>query len=300
VKGIPSVSVVVPTYNVENTILECVRSLLSLNCPEGRLELIFIDDCSTDSTAEALKEHPDIELILLTENKGPANARNVGIKRATGEIVAFTDADCVVDKDWLMHLTRKFQEEGVGGVGGNILPYNPETVVEKYLENLLSQEKFINLDMPFVVTANAAYTKKILEEVGFFDERFFYGEDADLSWRVLKAGYRISYEPKAVVYHRHRSTFKGLFKQAFGYGMGYVKLYHKHRTLAGKYKVDLLGYLIAPYEFFIKFPWRIVSSVLHKEERKFYVLYPVCRSIETVGLKIGLIYGSVKYREIVI
>ena len=102
--SMPRVSVIVPVYNGESTIEECVESILALSFPRNDVQLLLIDNASSDSTSTILERYRDRAMILHETKRGPAAARNRGLENATGDIVAFTDADCVVHRDWLSRL----------------------------------------------------------------------------------------------------------------------------------------------------------------------------------------------------
>jgi cellulose synthase/poly-beta-1,6-N-acetylglucosamine synthase-like glycosyltransferase len=246
---------------------------------------------------------------LLHEGKqGSYAARNLGIKNAKGEIVAFTDADCIVDKMWLEQMAKNFEDETTAGMGGEILAYNPKNVVERYSakSDILSQKKFafefefVTLKMPFIATANAAYNAKILNETGLFDDSFFSGGDVDLAWRITLKGYRIVYEPKALVYHMHRTTPYGLFKQSFRYGEGHAKLFKKHKAMfRKKYVMDILGPLSIPYNLLLRLPLRFLTAYqCNSKERHVYLATPVLNALRMFAFKLGEIRGSIRYRII--
>lgn len=299
------VSIVVPVYNGERTIEECIKSLLNLDYPKEKYEIIMVDNNSTDNTVEIMKRYP---VRLLHEKKqGPYAARNLGIKNASGEIVAFTDADCIADKGWLRQLIKNFKGATIAGVGGEILSYNPKTLVEQYSDKsgILSQKIFFNskfrgLKMPFIATANAAYKKGILNEIGLFDDSFLIGGDVDLAWRVSSKGYRIVYAPKALIFHKHRTTPYALFKQFFGYGDEHAKLFKMHNALfAKRYAIDILAGLSIPYNLMIRLPWRILTAYQYGgKERQLYIATPILYSLKMFGLKLGWLWGSIKYKVI--
>lgn len=105
----PSVSVIVPVYNAQNTIGECVNSLLSLNYPKEKLELILVNNASTDDTPSLLEEYGDKIKIFNERKREPSSARNKGIIKSNGEIITFTDSDCKVDKDWLKKILNLYR-----------------------------------------------------------------------------------------------------------------------------------------------------------------------------------------------
>lgn len=296
---LPSVSVVVPVFNGEKNIGECIKSLLELDYPKERLKIIIVDNNSTDSTKEIIKRYS--VKYLLEKRRGSYNARNTGIKKATGEIIAFTDSDCIVGKDWITNLIRGFSDEKVGGVGGRIIAFEPRTIVEQYSANhidSLNQEMFVP---EFIVTANAAYRHDLLKKVGYFEGSLSSGGDVDMGWKVNDLGYRILYEKDAGVYHKHRTTLIGLFKQFFKYGEGHVKLFKikkQRKKINKRYLIDIYSYKLLILDIF-RILWRLINVYNQKKEKRMmYISIPICHFIEVLGEKLGLIYGSIKYREI--
>lgn len=294
-----------PVYNGELTLDNCIKSLLNLEYPEEKYEIIVVDGNSTDNTVEIAKKYP-VKLLHEKAQRGDA-ARNLGIENASGEIVAFTDADCVVDKEWLKQLVKHFKDKTPAGVGGEILAYNPKTLVERYSDKsgILSQKSFLNsefvgLKMPFIATANAAYKKEILNEIGLFDDSLLTGGDIDLAWRITSKGYKIVYEPKALVFHKHRTTPYALFKQFFRYGDGHAKLFKKHKAIFNKsYAIDILAGLSIPYNLMIRLPWRIITSYQYDgKERQLYIATPIFNALKMLALKLGWLWGSIKYKVI--
>jgi len=185
---LPNVSVIVPVHNAEKIVGTCIESILSLDYPKEKMEVIIVDNNSTDSTKRIIEKYP--VKYLFEEKVGQFHARNLACEHAKGEILAFTDGDCIVDKNWLKNLVRNFTDDQIAGVGGKIIAYKPKSVVEKYSARyVLIQEWNIKERYPYIVTANAAYRKKVLEELGFFDGSLYSGGDVDMGWRVTKAGY---------------------------------------------------------------------------------------------------------------
>ena len=220
----PMVSVVIPTYNRKDMLKECLDSLFNQTYPKDKYEIIVVNDGSTDGTEEVLKEYakkaPCAFKWLTQQNKGSYAARNLGIKNARGEIICFTDDDCIADKRWLEELVRGFTDGGIGGVGGRIIAYNPRKIVEEY--DKMNQEEAIKGKFypSFLITCNAAYRKDILENCGYFDTYFRSGGDVDMGIRVTWRGHKLKYAPDAIVYHKHRTTFMGFIKQQYAYGTG--------------------------------------------------------------------------------
>ncbi len=192
----PLVSVVVPAWNAQETIEECVRSLLAQSYPRDRLEIIVVDNGSSDATRERLAPFEDSIAILSEATRGAAAARNAGIRHASGEIVAFTDSDCTVDEHWLTELVWPLSDLTVGVVGGPILARRPAGEAELFGEAIHDHAAaMLVCAPPYAVTMNWASRAEVLAEVGLFDEALRRAQDGDLAYRVLTAGYRLGYLP---------------------------------------------------------------------------------------------------------
>ncbi|MDV2494993.1 MAG: glycosyltransferase [bacterium] len=230
--NLPFVSVIVPVLNGERTIGDCVVSLLKMDYPPERLEVLVVDNGSTDGTAEIVKSFP--VRYLQEERPGAAAARNKGIEASKGEVLAFTDADCLGTSSWLRELVQGFMDEKVGGIEGEIMAYLPTTPVEQHMARwgfFSRQRRLTSPLFPFVITANVAFRREVFDQIGLFDTRFpaAGGEDVDFSWRFLEeTDLELRYNPKAVVFHRHRSTVRSYFSQHMGYGRGRAILRTKH------------------------------------------------------------------------
>ncbi len=233
----PLVSVVVCAYNAARTIDSCLASLKNLNYPN--YEVIVVNDGSTDQTLEIAQCYDYVNLIN-QENLGLSAARNVGIAAATGEIIAFTDSDCVADPDWLTYLVAKFISSGVCAVGGPNFPPPEDSLVPSCVavspggptHVLLSDEV-----AEHIPGCNMAFRRKVLQEIGGFDPLFrTAGDDIDLCWRLQDLGYTIGFSPAAVVWHFRRNTVKNYLKQQRGYGKAEALVYFKH-----PYRFNLLG-----------------------------------------------------------
>lgn len=210
------VSIVVPTYNRANTIKTCIQSLLSLDYPKNLYEIIVVNDGSTDNTLEVLESYRDdgLKVISHPKNRGPAAARNTGIKHAKGDIVVFVDDDVEVGGNLLSELVACYNAN-VAGVGVLLeLRDKPPSLILKYVSARETRKKlsyvdrelrkkgidykqFTEREKSFFFSAPAgcmSYKKRILEELGGFDERIIGlgGEDFELRKRVTDAGFRIA------------------------------------------------------------------------------------------------------------
>lgn len=244
------VSIIVPVFNGQKVVAACIESLRAQDYPKEGYEIIIVDNGSTDGTREVIERlsGSDARLEGKTENRQPRTAtlryiyeevrgsykaRNTGISHAKGEIMVFTDADCIADKSWLKYGVEAFSDKKMGCVAGGIEGTNPTNYVEKYLNdmNMLSQRessKFFGY-LPFAQTANAFYRKEVFKKIGFFEDRWQTAGDADFSWRMQKeTDLEIRFIDKALVYHRHRSSPQDFFRQVMKNGEGNVFLYKKY------------------------------------------------------------------------
>jgi cellulose synthase/poly-beta-1,6-N-acetylglucosamine synthase-like glycosyltransferase len=294
------VSIVVPARNAEEIIGRCIESLLDMDFPEDEREIIIVDNGSTDGTKEVVSRHP--VRYLYEAEAGVASARNAGFRAAAGEIVAFTDSDCVVAGDWLKKLVARFEDESVTACAGKVVALEPTTIVEKYTvyRRILEQEKMLEANRkcspPFAITANAAFRKSALEKVGgFTPELRLAGEDADLFWRLQWQGHKIEYVPDAVVYHKHRTTVRGLFRQCYLYGRGNAQLFTRHRERFGKKSwVDVKPYIWLA-KAVLKTPYSIIVG-----KNTLEMFLPALDVVSNAGLILGKIRGSIKHRCIVL
>ncbi|HXF69538.1 MAG TPA: glycosyltransferase [Thermoflexus sp.] len=233
-------SVIIPTHNRKTLLRRCLAAASGQDY--SNYEVIVVDDGSTDGTGEMVRrEFPRVHYIRQEPNRGPAAARNRGIEVASGEIIAFTDDDCLLPPDFLSRLADGYRRyPDVAGVGGyleapdELLQSNPFARYEAYVTHRVYRagpEEYVGgFECPAGGTNSMSYRKTVLLEVGGFDESFPYaaGEDADLKWRVVQRGYRLLYVPVKVV-HLQPYTFSAFWRQHLRHGRGAVHFERKHR-----------------------------------------------------------------------
>jgi O-antigen biosynthesis protein len=223
----PRVSVVVCTHNGEATLPECLARLDDLSYSD--FEVIVVCDGSSDRSAEIAREHG--ACLIETAHRGLSHARNAGIARASGEIVAFLDDDAYPDSDWLQYVAASLRINGQAGVGGPNIPPEDDGLVADCVAaapggpiHVLVSDR----EAEHVPGCNMAFRKSDLEEVGGFDERFrVAGDDVDLCWRLQRAGKTLGFSAGAVVMHRRRDSVRRYLKQQYGYGKAEALLERK-------------------------------------------------------------------------
>lgn len=223
-------SVVVPVHNAAKMIVGCLQALHRQSLPGHEYEVIAVDDGSSDSTRERVAEYGT--KLLTQDHQGPAVARNLGAAQAQGEIVLFTDADCVPASDWIETMLTPFSDEQIVGVKGVYCTHQKELVArfvqleyeDKY--DLMRKERYID----FIDTYSAAYRKEVFNDNGGFDPAFprASGEDVEFSYRLAERGYKMVFLPQAIVYHRHVDSLWDYLKRKFYVGYWRVLMYRKH------------------------------------------------------------------------
>ena len=233
------ISVVIPAYNAAETIKACLASLYKQSLLPS--EIIVVDNNSTDNTGEIVTQffnnHKNVPSFYLHEKRqGPSFARNCGAKKASGDIIAFIDADCIAESTWLHNINKSFDNPKVGAVTGSIIGYEKDTMIGKFhalftMRELPESRLFneFNLLSGGFPTAHFSIKKCLFDEIGGFDEALpIYSEDYDLCARIYAAGHAINYNKKVMVFHQHRHSLTSTWRQSYGFGTGHGTLLKKH------------------------------------------------------------------------
>tara|TARA_R110001592_G_scaffold348479_1_gene642643 strand:+ start:825 stop:1559 length:735 start_codon:yes stop_codon:yes gene_type:complete len=190
-----SISVIIPAYNSEKLIVHAIKSIEAQTLPVD--EIICVDDASTDRTAKIVKESfPNVKLIRLESNSGPSFARNIGIKAASGNVIAFLDADDVWPEDKIEYFSQKLRHhQEVGIIGGMVLRFEG------------NQKPDLNLESYFNFYMSSFLIKKsVFQKIGYFDEAMRLSEDQDWFFRVREAGMEIVVYKKISLFVRIHSN----------------------------------------------------------------------------------------------
>ncbi|MGC1479387.1 MAG: glycosyltransferase [Chthoniobacterales bacterium] len=275
----PRVSVIVCSYNGAKTLDRCLESLHLVDYPD--YEVVLVDDGSTDNTPEIAARHPWVVSIRQT-NCGLSVARNVGARAASGEIIAYTDSDCMADPDWLYYLVNTLTSGDFAGVGGpNISP-----PAEDWIQACVaaapggpSHVLLTDVIAEHIPGCNMAFHKWAFDLVGGFDPEYRKaGDDVDFCWRLQQEGGNIAFSPSAIVWHYRRFTLKAFRKQQEGYGEAESMLRFKHLVFFGptgtaKWRGQIYG---AP-----RFTWLINKPRIYHGvfgEGLFQSIYPTPQS----------------------
>lgn len=266
----PLISVVVPVLNAEQYLRGCLNALLSQQINNERYEVIVVDNGSTDETWTIIQSYgPAIRGLRELRIQSSYAARNAGVRASRGELIAFTDADCVPDKTWLRQLTGSFDNRAVGCVAGEVLPFDPATAVEKFSAQagILRQRKTLNHHYrPYAQTANVAYRRKIFEQVGLFNSSLKSAGDADFCWRMQEqTAWGLCLNDAAMVQHRHRTTIRELWKQYVRYAQGTNALEQLYPGYRHPFRGNVTGCLWK-FAAFVRQSGKYAGSTLRRDE----------------------------------
>jgi len=225
----PSMSVVICAHNAEATIDECLEHTCSLDYPD--LEVVVVDDGSTDLTAEIVRRHPRATLLSIPHS-GLATARNEGLLATEGEIVAYLDSDAYPTPEWPYYLALGFEKDDVVGVGGPNECPPADTVRAQQIASAPGGPIHVLLSddlAEHIPGCNMAFRRATLEELGGFDPIYTVaGDDVDFCWRVLDRDWEIAFHPAALVWHHPRSAIRAYLRQQWGYGRSEALVQARH------------------------------------------------------------------------
>src|SRR5271169_2752975 len=229
-EAFPKISIIVASYNNEQTIEECLKSILSLDYPKNGFEVIVMDGCSKDRTVEIAQKF-SVKVVSIRLNC-PA-AYNYAMKIASFPVFGFIDSDAKVEPNWLRLLVPHLEEPQVAGVSGSIETWNVDNHWAKNIGyELKNRYQRIGQYIGRIATMNLLLKKAVIEEAGGWDEKLPSQYDTDLGSRLSEKGYKIAYEPNAICYHFNRQNLRSYYGQQLQYGKNTLKLYFKHGHLA--------------------------------------------------------------------
>jgi len=235
---LPEVSIIIPVMNRAEELRRCLKSLLLLNYPEEKLQIIVVDDGSSDDSPAVARAFGAMLVSSGGTARGPAAARNVGAAMAAGEILAFIDSDCTASSAWLAELLPTFADTKIVAVGGLVDGMCRESVVDHY-ENVMSSLSLGGRELTgasgddtfYLPSCNLLVRRAAFLAAGGFNDAMHVGEDVDLTWRLRDSGWTIAYLPLGKIYHEHRSSIRSFMSRRFDYGTseGMLQLLHPRR-----------------------------------------------------------------------
>src|SRR3989344_4000804 len=231
-KAVLEASVIIPAYNSASTIGDCIKALAEQDFARRDFEIIVVDDGSKDGTGKISRGAG--AKVISQDNAGPAKARNRGAKSTSGEILVFTDADCVPQKNWLREMLEPFKSMEIAGVQGayktrqkSLTARFGQIEIEERYERMKKRAQSLD----WIGSYSAAYRKKDFFEAGGFDESFpkASGEDPELSYKMQKSGKKLVFNQDAIVYHTHPDTMWKYLRTKYYRAFYRVNLYSKHK-----------------------------------------------------------------------
>ncbi len=242
------VSVIIPTYKDWPRLKLCLDALCKQTYPQDQFEVIVVNNDPDDSCPFEL---PANNMKIIEEAKpGSYAARNAGIKIAKGEILAFTDSDCIPDERWISNTIELFQIGSYDRVAGNISIFKTEHTTnftflyQKYFS--MKQNDYVKQHSS-ALTANLLVKKEAFTKAGMFREDLYSGGDYEWGVRASKNGLSIIYEPNAIIYHPSRESFSEILKK-------------KRRTVGGSYQIKYKNYSL--FRIFLVFVAQLIPPIV--------------------------------------
>jgi len=277
-------SVVIPTLNSASTLSYTLSSIFSNRFPRELFEVLVIDNGSSDETIEIAKGFPVKVYHCSVRGIGPP--RNLGIRKARGNIVCFTDSDCVVEKNWLEKIFTFFERNPeADGVGGPVFPYpcNQNKIQkltgEIFVEDQGYPKKLKKVEFGstqgIIFGTNSAYKKDAVASVGGYSEPG--GSNLELAWRLVSRGHNLFFNPEIKVYHIFPSNIVSIFKQQFRWGVQSTQMKRMYHVDKG----------IAEFVYILYFPLRQLLSLLYPKDLEKKILH----FFQIVSYNLGRIYG---------
>ena len=235
---LPEVSIIIPVMNRADELRRCLTSLAQLAYPQEKLQIIVVDDGSSDGSPLVARQCGALLVPSGGTGRGPAAARNVGSSMASGEILAFIDSDCTASEEWLGELIPVFNNPAIAAVGGQVDGMCSESAVDRY-ESVMSSLSIGSRertgssgnDTFYLPSCNLLVRSRAFRQANGFDDNMHVGEDVDLTWRLRDKGWTICYLPAGNVLHEHRSSIRSFMSRRFDYGTseGMLQLLHPLR-----------------------------------------------------------------------
>ncbi|TVR57901.1 MAG: mycofactocin system glycosyltransferase [Candidatus Competibacteraceae bacterium] len=230
----PRVSIILPAHGRAEATRRCVQSLLALDYPADRREIIVVDDASEPPLAAALRDLP-VEIVRQDRNIGQSAARNLAAALASGTVLAFIDNDCVAEPDWLRGLLPYLDEPTVAMVGGRVAAPPARGAVAAFEAvrspldmGAVATEVTPTAAVSYLPTCNLLVRRDVLLAHGGFDATLRVGEDVDFIWRTLRGGQRAWYIPAGRVVHEHRVRWGDWLRRRADYGSSEADLQQRY------------------------------------------------------------------------
>jgi len=227
-------SVVIPSFNAKKTICQTLNAILNQRT-DYKYEVIVVDS-SNDGTQELIaQKYPQVRLLRLKNQTLPGSGRNLGIRSARGKYIAFTDADCIPEMDWLQRIAKNFQEINTDAVGGCLINGYPSSITA-WVSHLIEFNEWTETTpagyMTNIPSANLAYKKTTFYRLGVQFTDVFPSEDTIFNWTMYQKGAKIYFDPKIKVVHLNRVVLRKLLQHQYWLGLASAEA-RRSTTLPG-------------------------------------------------------------------
>ncbi len=253
-RDLPKLSVLIPAYNEEDTIEGTIQAVLDVEYPKNLMEVIVINDGSTDKTLELASKSENVK-VLNKKNGGKADSLNEGLKIAKNELIVVVDADSYPSKDSFLKMVHYFSDEKVGAVTSCIMVKEPKKLIEKlqateYMFIAFARRLLDYIGSIYVTPGPLSiYRKKALLEVGGFDTKNLT-EDIEIAWNLLKNKYDIRMALDARVYTKCKSNLRSWWKQRVRWNVGGLQTIFKYKNFILKKRFNMFGLFVTPFFIF--------------------------------------------------
>lgn len=279
------VSVIIPCYNCADSVGDQLAALAD-QAFDQPWEVLIVDNGSQDDLAAALAPFegrlPGLRVVMATDARGSAHARNVGAKAARGRILLFADADDVVGAGWLRAMVTALEQHEFVACRMDFEKLNPGGRARSSIQQTGLQNYTYPDFLPHAAGGTLGVRREVHEAVSGFDTTMLRLQDTDYCWRIQLAGHDMSFVPDAVIHYRLRETLRDTWRQAFKYGEYNVKLYQLYRN-KGMGKITVRRGLRGWYYLV-----RQVPRLFRADERG--------RFVWSMAWRFGRLYGSLRYR----
>lgn len=284
-----TVSVIIPVYNNADGLRETLTTLQKQDYPKEYLEIIVVDNNSTDGSDQVTLDFPNVTLIYERETQSAGAARNKGLSVAKGSIIAFTDADCIPAKDWIKQGINALQKSNVDRVAGQILfvSITPKSSSASLLDTIYNfNQDFVAKTYGAAATANLFINRSVFEKVESFNPEHLL-EDIEFGRRASAAGFNITFAPDSIVYHPPRNTVQAMWKKGKRCGRGIFSICQSEKLggwMGWKHPMRVMRLLLLPRRlYWERLPFSS-SQISCKKRLQIYLLQWITINLaEAVG-----------------
>jgi glycosyltransferase involved in cell wall biosynthesis len=229
------ISVIIPIYNSKKFLGKLFKSILEQNLENDKFEVVFVDNNSSDGSERMIKEfitknkNYNFKYLFYDNKQSSYAARNFGVENCEGNVLAFTDSDCVLSQNWLLNIYNEVKKDDNKIISGNIeLFIKDEENIWENFDKIVHMRNDLKIKKNEIATANMVVSKEVFLDIGFFDE---VKSGGDFNWAktAVKEGYKIVFKPDIIVFHPTRKNYNEIRKKLLRLAYGEGELYKKRK-----------------------------------------------------------------------